>query len=193
MERMEPVMRHFTLILAILAVRQGFAEEQPKQAPDHVVVHVKVVELQSDGKAKVVAEPVLRTNLKKPISFNLGDEVPVKVPLGKGLGTMIDYVPVGIRWELTFERIEGDAVWGNLVMESVQRVDDKDGLFTTQANQRRKRGKFASGKTVKTAPIKVSEDASDKRQLQFEFRVELASSSDIPGRAAGPEPQQDAE
>jgi hypothetical protein len=192
MERMEPVMRHFALLLAILAVRQGFAEEQPKQAPDHVVVHVKVLELQSDGKAKVVAEPVLRTRLKNPISFHLGEEVPVTTPLGKGV-EWIDYVPVGIRMELTFERIEGDAVWGNLVVESVQRVDDKDGLFTTQASQRRKRGKFANGKTVKTAPIKVSEDESDKRQLQFEFRVELASSSDIPGRAAGPEPQQDAE
>lgn len=185
-------MRHFALLLAILAVRQGFAEEQPKQAPDHVVVHVKVLELQSDGKAKVVAEPVLRTRLKNPISFHLGEEVPVTTPLGKGV-EWIDYVPVGIRMELTFERIEGDAVWGNLVVESVQRVDDKDGLFTTQASQRRKRGKFANGKTVKTAPIKVSEDESDKRQLQFEFRVELASSSDIPGRAAGPEPQQDAE
>jgi hypothetical protein len=174
-------MRHLASLLGMLVAFQGLAGEEPRPAHDHVVVHFKVIELQLDGKEKVLAEPVFRTNLKKPISFNSGQEVPVKTSLGSGIAT-IDYVPVGARMELIFERIEGDGVWGNLVAESIHVVDDKDGLFTTHTSQYRKRGKFVAGKAIRTAPVKLYSDERDERRVQFEFRVELASSAELTRR-----------
>jgi hypothetical protein len=170
-------MRSFAFLLGTVFLAHALSAQEPEPARDHVVVYVKVEELDSviEGKTKVLAELEPKVRLGKPITFNSGEEVPLKIPLGDGL-ELIDYVPNGIRLELTCERIVGDSVWVNLVIESVRVVDGKDGLFTTESNNVRKRGKLKLGKTLRTEPIRV--DPEKNQHIRLEFRIENANAND---------------
>jgi hypothetical protein len=168
--------RHLALVLVAAFLAHPLSAQEPKPANKPIRVYMKVEELNpdADGKAKVLAEPVLLATLGKPITFNCGEDVPLKIPLAEGLES-IEYVATGIKWEMTCERIIGDAVWLNLVSERIRVVDGKDGLFTTESHSMRQRGKLKIGKTMRMEPIKVDPDSN--RQIQFEFRLETSSPS----------------
>lgn len=164
-------MRPFPLLLASALMAWQSAAQASEPVYDGAVVYVKVEELDPlvEGKSKVLAEPVLAINVGKAVTFNVGREVPMRTPLGNGLET-IDYVPIGVKLELTCERISGNTVWLNLVTESTRVVDGQDGLFTVEANSVRKRGTWKLGKTLRTEPIKTNPERNQR--IRFEFRIE---------------------
>ena len=73
-------MRHFALVLVAAFLAHPLSAQEPRPAVEPVRVYLKVEELNSDagGKAKVLAEPVMLATLGKPITFNCGEDVPLK-------------------------------------------------------------------------------------------------------------------
>lgn len=162
-------MRYVLLSLASLFVAGDACAEASLRKIDGLVIHLKIVALDENGKPRLLAEPVRGTALGETVSFDTGKEVPIKVQLDNGLES-IEYVQVGSRLELTCERVIGDSLWCNLATESIQLIEDKDGGFATRTLTLRKRGKVKIGATIRTDPIDLGTDP--KTKIRYELLLE---------------------